>query len=72
MTRAESRPPSVAEIVDAHLAAAGITVSPDEREMYVADYPILRASNAKLYEYGDGLESSLLFDPASFYGEELA
>ena len=72
MTDAGSRPPTVAEIVDAHLAAAGITVSPDEREMYIADYPILRASNAKLYEYGAELESSLLFDPASCYGEELA
>lgn len=72
MTGTESGPPSVAEIVDAHLAAAGITVSPDEREMYVAEYPILRASAAKLHEYGDELESSLLFDPASCYGEELA
>jgi hypothetical protein len=72
MTGSASGSPSVAEIVDAHLATAGITVSPDEREMYIADYPILRASNAKLYEYGDELESSLLFDPASCYGEELA
>ncbi len=72
MTDAESKPPSVAEIVDAHLAAAGITISPEEREMYVADYPILRASAARLHEYGDELESSLLFDPAFCYGEELA
>jgi len=72
MTGTESGPPSAAEIVDAHLAAAGITVSPDEREMYVAEYPILRASAARLHEYGDELESSLLFDPASCYGEEPA
>lgn len=72
MTDAESKSPSVAEIVDAHLAAAGVTISPEEREMYVADYPILRASAARLHEYGDELESSLLFDPAFCYGEELA
>lgn len=72
MTGAESVPPSVAEIVDAHLAAAGITVSPDEREMYIADYPILRASAARLHEYGDELESSLLFDPAFCYSKEPA
>jgi len=64
--------PSVAEIVDAHLVAAGIAVSPGEREMYIADYPVLRAIIAELGEYGDELDPSLVFDPASFYGEEPA
>lgn len=61
---------SVAEIVDAHLTAAGITVTPAERDMFVKDYPKIRANVARLYDVGDDLEAAQVFDPASFYREE--
>lgn len=59
--------PTVADLVDAHLAVAGIAVTAEERDMYVDDFPMLREYTEKLYAIGDGLEPVLVFDPASFY-----
>ncbi len=57
------------QIVDAALAAAGITVSEAERAALVGDYPLLRAGADRLYEFGDHLEPPLRFDPTTFYGD---
>jgi hypothetical protein len=61
-----------AVLVDALLAAAGLTVTPAEREAFIEDYPLLQARTAKLYSVGGELEPALDFNPAEFYGEELA
>jgi hypothetical protein len=63
--------PTVADLVDAHLAVAGITVTAEERDMFVDDFPMLREYTEKLYAFGDGLEPVLVFDPGSFYAGRL-
>jgi hypothetical protein len=67
---------SIAQIVDAHLTAAGVTVTPTERDMFINDYPKIRANVARLHDFGDDfgddLEAAPNFDPASFYREEPA
>jgi hypothetical protein len=60
---------SVAEIVDALLSEAGVTVTPTERDMFVNDYPRIRANVARLAEFGEDTEAAATFDPASFYRE---
>jgi hypothetical protein len=60
---------TVAEIVDAYLSAAGVTVTPTERDMFVNDYPRIRANVARLSDFGEDLEEAAVFDPASFYRE---
>jgi len=54
-------------IVDSLLAAARITMLPDEREQYIKDYPVLREQADRLYAFGDELEPAMTFDPLAFY-----
>lgn len=54
-------------IVDALLAAASLTVSAEERAAFVADYPRLREATDALFEFHDGLEPPLIFDPTTYY-----
>jgi hypothetical protein len=61
-----------AVLVDALLLAARLTVTPEEREAFIADYPLLQARAARLYSVGGELEPAVDFNPAEFYGEEPA
>ncbi|WP_134323927.1 hypothetical protein [Cumulibacter soli] len=53
--------------VEAALAAAQITPSPEEVDVLVADYPKLRQIADGLYEFGDDLEPAMTYDPLEFF-----
>ena len=56
-----------ASTVDAALAAARITVLPEEREIFINDYPVLRSNADKLYGFSDVLEPAVEYDPLTYY-----
>ena len=55
------------EIIDALLAAAGLSLLENERTQLVKDYPTLRAQTAALYAYPDALEPATLYNPLTAY-----
>lgn len=56
-----------AAAIDVLLATARLTVLPHERDMFVADYPTLRAQADALYAYVDTLEPATTYDPTDYY-----
>ncbi len=55
-------------IVTSLLAAAQLTVSEEEKAIFVKDYPVIRANADALYLDGlELLEPAVRFDPTDYY-----